>query len=90
MELDFIRSFKTYVYSENFFSGFSNKACEVLKSLHTPFETVNVLESPALRSAIKEYSKWPTIPQLYVGGEFVGGSDIMQEMLLSGELAELI
>jgi monothiol glutaredoxin len=72
------------------YSGFSDTACRVLKSLQTPFETVNVLESPALRSAIKEFSNWPTIPQLYVGGEFVGGSDIMQEMLKSGELAELI
>lgn len=71
-------------------SGFSDTACRILTSIRTPFETVNVLEDNLLRSGIKDFSNWPTIPQLYVGGEFVGGSDIMMEMYKSGELAELI
>lgn len=71
-------------------SGFSDTACRILNSLRTSFESVNVLEDNLIRSGIKEFSNWPTIPQLYVGGEFVGGSDIMMEMYKSGELAQLI
>jgi len=71
-------------------SGFSNTACRILNTLETPYDTVNVLEDPSIRSGIKAYSNWPTIPQLYVGGEFVGGSDIMLEMYQSGELAEMV
>jgi monothiol glutaredoxin len=72
------------------FSGFSAKACQLLHATNTEFEAVNVLTDPAVRSAIKEFSKWPTIPQLYVRGEFVGGSDIMKEMFDSGELQTLL
>ncbi|KAJ1415348.1 thioredoxin-like protein [Ochromonadaceae sp. CCMP2298] len=70
--------------------GFSDTACRILNVLATPFETVDVLEDEYIRYGIKLYSSWPTIPQLYVNGEFVGGSDIMYEMYESGELAELI
>ena len=71
--------------------GFSGKAIAVLKACGVlkPF-TVNVLEDGEIRQGIKEYSKWPTIPQLYVKGEFVGGSDIMMEMYESGELQQLL
>jgi len=71
-------------------SGFSNTACRILNTLETPYDTVNVLEDPSIRNGIKAYSNWPTIPQLYVGGEFVGGSDIMLEMYQTGELAEMV
>ena len=76
--------------SPHIISGFSNTACRILDAINTPFETVNVLENEDIRSGIKVYSSWPTIPQLYVNGEFVGGSDIMIEMYNSGELAEMI
>jgi len=67
--------------------GFSGRAIEILKSNGvTKLVTVNVLEDEEVRSAIKTFSQWPTIPQLYVGGEFIGGSDIMGEMNTSGEL----
>ena len=70
--------------------GFSGKAVQLLKACGVKnLVTVNVLEDDEVRQAIKEYSNWPTIPQLYVGGEFVGGSDIMGEMYESGELAKL-
>lgn len=71
-------------------SGFSNTACRILDALNTPFETVNVLDDDKIRQGIKAYSSWPTIPQLYVAGEFVGGSDIMVEMYQAGTLGELI
>jgi monothiol glutaredoxin len=70
--------------------GFSARAVEILRRLEQPFATVNILEDPEKREAIKQYSEWPTIPQLYVKGEFVGGSDIMLEMFQSGELGELV
>ncbi|KAF1853743.1 hypothetical protein Lal_00006998 [Lupinus albus] len=71
--------------------GFSGKAIQLLKASGAEnIVTVNVLESPDVRQGIKEYSNWPTIPQLYVKGEFVGGSDIMTEMYESGELQTLI
>jgi monothiol glutaredoxin len=66
--------------------GFSAQVIGVLKELGVPFETVNVLSDAAVRDGIKEYSSWPTIPQLYVEGEFVGGCDIVKEMFASGEL----
>lgn len=69
--------------------GFSSRAVAILNHLDVPFESVDVLQDQAIRQGIKGYSDWPTIPQLYVGGEFVGGSDIMMEMYESGELAEL-
>lgn len=62
----------------------------ILEALSVPFESVNVLEDETIRSGIKIYSSWPTIPQLYVNKEFIGGSDIMIQMYNSGELAELI
>jgi len=66
--------------------GFSAATVDALRQLGVPFETRNVVVDPVLRQAIKDFSDWPTIPQLYVGGEFVGGSDIVREMLTSGEL----
>ncbi len=66
--------------------GFSAQVVGILKELGAPFESVNVLSDPAVRDGIKEYSSWPTIPQLYVGGEFLGGCDIVKEMYASGEL----
>ncbi|MFL6751625.1 MAG: Grx4 family monothiol glutaredoxin [Sphingomicrobium sp.] len=70
--------------------GFSSRAVAILDRLGVPFETVDVLQDPEIRQGIKEYSDWPTVPQLYVKGEFVGGSDIMMEMFESGELQELL
>eukprot|EP01040_Poterioochromonas_malhamensis_P004849 gene4849-5203_t len=70
--------------------GFSNTAVRILEALSVPFESVNVLEDETIRNGIKIYSSWPTIPQLYVNKEFIGGSDIMIQMYNSGELAELI
>jgi len=70
--------------------GFSSAVVQILKGLEVPFETVNVLADPALREGIKVFSEWPTIPQLYVRGEFVGGSDIVREMFASGELQKLL
>ena len=71
--------------------GFSANAVQILKAcgVSDPF-TVNVLEEPEIRQGIKQYANWPTIPQLYVKGEFVGGSDIMREMYQSGELQKLL
>ena len=68
--------------------GFSSAVVEVLKREGIPFETVNVLSDPEIRQGIKEFSSWPTIPQLYVAGKFVGGCDIITEMHTNGELAK--
>jgi monothiol glutaredoxin len=71
--------------------GFSQYAVQVLQACGvTRFFTVNVLENPDIRQGIKQYANWPTIPQLYVNGEFVGGSDIMREMYESGELQKVL
>jgi monothiol glutaredoxin len=70
--------------------GFSSRAVAILDHLGVRFETVDVLQDPEIRQGIKEYSDWPTVPQLYVKGEFVGGSDIMMEMFQAGELQQLI
>jgi monothiol glutaredoxin len=70
--------------------GFSSRAVAILDHLGVPFETVDVLQDPEIRQGIKDYSEWPTVPQLYVKGEFVGGSDIMMEMFQAGELQQLI
>lgn len=70
--------------------GFSNRAVSILNHLGVSFESVDVLQDQAVRQGIKEFSDWPTIPQLYVKGEFIGGSDIMMEMYESGELAQLL
>ncbi len=69
--------------------GFSSVVVQILDYLKVPFEAHNVLENEDLRNGIKEYSKWPTIPQLYVKGEFVGGCDILKEMFEAGELRQL-
>jgi monothiol glutaredoxin len=70
--------------------GFSAQVVQVLSHLGVKFKAFNVLEDDELRQGIKEFSNWPTIPQLYVGGEFIGGCDIVREMYQSGELAELL
>jgi monothiol glutaredoxin len=70
--------------------GFSSRAVAILDHLGVTFETVDVLQDPEIRQGIKDYSEWPTVPQLYVKGEFVGGSDIMMEMFQAGELQQLI
>jgi monothiol glutaredoxin len=73
--------------------GFSGRAVQILKACGVDskaVKTVNVLEDEAIRNGIKEYSNWPTIPQLYVKGEFIGGSDIMMEMYESGELQKAL
>ena len=71
--------------------GFSGRAVQVLKACGVDeFKTVNVLEDEEVRQGIKDYAQWPTIPQLYVNGEFVGGSDIMMEMYQSGELQQVL
>ena len=68
--------------------GFSNNVVQILNSLGISFETFDVLSDEEIRQGIKEYSNWPTIPQVYVKGEFIGGSDILIEMYNSGELKE--
>jgi monothiol glutaredoxin len=68
--------------------GFSNNVVQILNALGIPFETFDVLSDPEIRQGIKEFSDWPTIPQVYVRGEFMGGSDILIEMYNSGELRE--
>ncbi len=70
--------------------GFSSKAIAILDHLGVTYESVDVLQDMEIRQGIKSYSDWPTIPQLYVKGEFVGGSDIMMEMYEAGELEELV
>lgn len=71
--------------------GFSSRAVSILQSCGAKqFASVNVLEHDEIRQGIKEFSNWPTIPQLYIGGEFIGGSDIMAEMYENGELKELV
>jgi monothiol glutaredoxin len=70
--------------------GFSAAVVQVLSHMGVRFKGINVLEDPGLRQGIKDFSSWPTIPQLYVKGEFVGGCDIIREMFQSGELQELL
>ncbi|MBC7392930.1 MULTISPECIES: Grx4 family monothiol glutaredoxin [unclassified Variovorax] len=73
--------------------GFSGRAIQILKAVGVDtksLKTVNVLDDPEVRQGIKEYSNWPTIPQLYIKGEFVGGSDILMEMYESGELQQAL
>jgi monothiol glutaredoxin len=69
--------------------GFSARVVQILTHLGVPFQTANVLEDMELREGVKQFSQWPTIPQLYVKGEFVGGCDIITEMFQSGELETL-
>ncbi len=68
--------------------GFSSRASQILRQLGTQFASVDVLQNQDVREGIKTYSNWPTIPQLYIRGEFIGGSDIVMEMYESGELAK--
>ena len=70
--------------------GFSGQVVQILDHLGVPYKGLNVLESDELRQGIKSFSNWPTIPQLYVKGEFVGGCDIVREMFQSGELAAML
>lgn len=70
--------------------GFSATVVQVLTHLGVKFKGVNVLEDPSIRQGIKDFSNWPTVPQLYVNGEFVGGSDIVTEMYQSGELQKIL
>jgi monothiol glutaredoxin len=70
--------------------GFSNNAVQILNSFGVPYETVDVLADSDIRQGIKEYSNWPTIPQVYINGEFVGGSDVLVELYQQGELQPMI
>ena len=70
--------------------GFSNNVVQILNTLGVPYETVDVLEDYEIRQGIKEYSNWPTIPQVYVDGQFIGGSDIMIELYQKGELQQKV
>ena len=70
--------------------GFSSVVVQVLGHLNVPYVAVDVLQNPAVRQGIKEFSNWPTIPQLYVKGELVGGCDIIREMFQTGELTQLL
>ncbi|MCT7983144.1 Grx4 family monothiol glutaredoxin [Laspinema sp. A4] len=70
--------------------GFSNNVVQILNTLGVPYETVNVLDDYEIRQGIKEYSNWPTIPQVYINGEFVGGSDILIELYQSGDLQQMV
>jgi monothiol glutaredoxin len=70
--------------------GFSNNVVQILNSLGTPYATVDVLEDNDIRQGIKEYSSWPTIPQVYINGEFIGGSDVLIELYQKGELQQML
>jgi monothiol glutaredoxin len=70
--------------------GFSNNVVQIFNTLGVPYATVDVLEDPEIRQGIKEYSNWPTIPQIYIDGEFVGGSDLAIELYQSGELQQMV
>lgn len=70
--------------------GFSNNVVQIINTCGVPFTTFDVLSDPEIRQGIKEYSSWPTIPQVYINGEFVGGSDIMIELYQSGELQQMV
>jgi monothiol glutaredoxin len=70
--------------------GFSNNVVQILNTLGVPFETVDVLADAEIRQGVKDYSSWPTIPQVYIGGEFIGGSDIIIELYQKGELQQMV
>ncbi len=70
--------------------GFSNNVVQIINSLGVPFQTINVLDDSDIRQGIKEYSSWPTIPQVYINGEFIGGSDILIELYNKGELQQKV
>jgi len=70
--------------------GFSNNVVQILNTLGVPFETIDILENSEIRQGIKEYSNWPTIPQVYIDSQFVGGSDVLIEMYQKGELQQMV
>lgn len=70
--------------------GFSNNVVQIINTLGVPYETIDVLADPEVRQGIKEYSSWPTIPQIYINGEFLGGSDILIELYQKGELQQMV
>jgi len=70
--------------------GFSNNVVQILNILGAPYQTFDILSDPEIRQGVKEYSNWPTIPQVYINGEFIGGSDILVELYQSGELQQLV
>ena len=70
--------------------GFSNNVVQILNTLGVPYETVDILADSEIRQGIKEYSNWPTIPQIYINGEFIGGSDIAIELYQTGELQQMV
>ncbi len=70
--------------------GFSNNVVQILNTLGVPYETIDVLADPEVRQGIKEFSSWPTIPQVYINGEFLGGSDILIELYQKGELQQMV
>jgi monothiol glutaredoxin len=70
--------------------GFSNQVVQILNILGVPYETVDVLADQDIRQGVKEYSNWPTIPQVYINGEFIGGSDVMTELYQKGELQQMV
>lgn len=70
--------------------GFSAKVIDIFKGLGRPFETVNILANEEIRQGMKDFSNWPTFPQIYINGEFVGGCDILMEMVQAGELQKLV
>lgn len=70
--------------------GFSNNVVQILNVLGVPYETLDVLADPEIRQGIKEFSSWPTIPQVYINGEFIGGSDILIELYNNGELQQMV
>jgi monothiol glutaredoxin len=70
--------------------GFSAQAAQILAMLHVNYKGVDILADPSLRQGIKDFSNWPTVPQLYIKGEFIGGCDIMREMLQTGELQKTL
>lgn len=70
--------------------GFSNNVIQILNALGAPYETLDVLADPEIRNGIKEYSSWPTIPQVYIDGTFVGGSDILIQLYQKGELQQMV
>lgn len=70
--------------------GFSNNVVQILNTLGVPYETVDVLDDYEIRQGIKDYSSWPTIPQVYINGEFIGGSDVLIELYQQGELQQMV
>lgn len=91
---DMIRSHKIFLFMKGIPDapecGFSMRVIEILKSLHAEFAYFNIFEDEEIRQGIKEYANWPTIPQLYIHGKFIGGADITEELHRKGKLKEMI